>query len=345
MKIISFNTVTKLLKLVPETFDDLYLLAVILNKNDKIGSHSYRRFKSTEDDVGEQKEVFIRIILEKTEIDKSAWRLRLNGKIIEGNPLEFVRLNTYHTLNIGISDLIEIEKPEWKEYILKRIKQAVSDAKKPKLAVIVMDDEKATAAYIRGYGIDIITELYSKLSKKLSEKEFEKQKELYFNSIIKLFSGLDVGIVILAGPGFMKDDIKKYIDSKGIKIDKRLFYEPCSDAERSGIREVMQSDTISKIFENEHIKKEFEYLNLFLSSLRIGSSTSGVNKVSEALDSYSIGVVLVNDSVLWDDDIKLILEKADNQGVAIEIFNSDDEAGKQLSSFKNIVGIEKYLLK
>ncbi len=345
MKIISFNNVTNLLKLVPETFDDLYLLAILLNKNDKIGSRSYRRFKSTEDDVGEQKEVFIRIILEKTEIDKTAWRLRLNGKIIDGHPLEFVRLNSYHTLNVGISDLIEVEKPEWKEYILKRLKQAVSDAKKPKLAIIAMDDEKATVAYIRGYGIDITTELYSKLSKKLSEKEFEKQKILYFDSILKMLSGLDVGIVILAGPGFMKDDIKKYIEVKGIKIEKRIFYESCSDPERSGIREVLQSTTISKIFENEHIKKEFEYLNIFLSSLRAGSSMSGVKKVSDTLDSYSIGVILVNDSVLWNDDIKLLLDKADKQGVAIEIFNSEDEAGKQLESFKNIVGIEKYLLR
>lgn len=345
MKIISFNSVTNLIKLVPESYDDLYLLAILLDKNDKIGSRSYRRFKSTEDDVGEQKEVFIRISLEKAEIDKSAWRLRLNGKIIEGNPIEFVRLNSYHTLNIGISDLIEVEKPEWKEYILKRLKQSVVDAKKPKLAVIALDDEKATVAYIRGYGIDITTELYSKLSKKLSEKEFEKLKQQYFDSIIKLLSDLDVGIVILAGPGFTKDDIKKYIEVKGIKISKRLFYESCSDPERSGIREVMQSDIVSKIFENEHIKKEFEYLNIFLSSLRVGSSLSGIDRVSDALDNYSIGVVLVNDSVLWEEKIKKLLEKADKQNVAIEIFNSEDDAGKQLASFKNIVGIEKYLLK
>ena len=345
MKIISFNQISKIIKLVPESYDDLYLLAIILNQNDKIGAHTYRRFKSSETDTGEQKEVFIKLQLEKAEIDKSAWRLRLTGKILEGTPLEFVRLNTYHTLNIATSDLIEVEKPEWKDYILKRLKQAVADAKKSKLAIIAFDDEKATLAYVRGYGIDIITELYSKLSKKLSEKEFEKLKTLYFDSIIKLIQGLDVNIVILAGPGFTKDDLKKYIEKNSIKLEKKLFFESCSDSERSGIREVLQSETISKIFENEHVKKEFEYLNIFLSSLRVGESISGVKKVSEALNSYSIGVILVNDSVIWDNEIKELLEMADKQGILIEIFNSEDEAGKQLQSFKNIVGLSKYLLK
>ncbi|MEM0200971.1 MAG: mRNA surveillance protein pelota [Candidatus Micrarchaeaceae archaeon] len=345
MKIINFNQISNIIKLVPESYDDLYLLAIILNQNDKIGAHTYRRFKSSETDTGEQKEVFVKIQLEKIEIDKSAWRLRLTGKILDGKPLEYVHLNTYHTLNIGTSDLIEIEKLEWKDYILKRLKQAVLDAKKPKLAIIVFDDEKATLAYIRGYGIDIITELYSKLSKKISEKDFEKLKINYFEGLIKLIQGLDVNIVILAGPGFTKDDFKKYLNKNNMKLEKKLFFESCSDAERSGIREVLQSETISKIFENEHVKKEFEYLNMFLSSLRIGDSISGVEKVSNALNSYSIGIILVNDSVIWEDEIKELLDNADKQGVIIEIFNSEDEAGKQLSSFKNIVGLSKYLLK
>lgn len=345
MKIINYNQISKIIKLVPESYDDLYLLAIILNQNDKVGAHTYRRFKSSDTDTGEQKEVFIKIELEKAEIDKSAWRLRLTGKILEGRPLEFVRLNTYHTLNISTSDLIEVEKLEWKDYILKRLKQAVADAKKSKLAIIAFDDEKATLAYIRGYGIDIITEIYSKLSKKLSEKEFEKLKILYFEALSKLIQGLDVTIVVLAGPGFTKDDFKKYIEKNSIKIEKKLFFESCSDSERSGIREVLQSETISKIFENEHVKKEFEYLNIFLSSLRVGNSISGIEKVSEALSSYSIGVILVNDSVIWNNEIKELLDKADKQGTTIEIFNSEDEAGKQLHSFKDIVGLSKYLLK
>ncbi len=344
MKIVRFYAASNLLKLVPESFEDLYLLARILSPGDRVASKSYRRFKSNEEDTGEQKEVFIRLTLEKIEIDRAASRLRLTGKILEARPEEFVRLNTYHTLNIAPSDLLDIEKSEWKEYILKRLKQAVLDSKRPRLGVIVMDDEKATLAYIMGYGIELTGELYSGLSKKMKEKDFEKQRIKYFDEILSAVSRMNVDIIILAGPGFTKDDVKKYIESKGIKVNKRLFYTGAGDAERTGIREVMQSTETSRILENEQVKREFEYLNLFFGSLRAGRSIYGIEKLGRIISEHALGVIMVNDSVINRPEIKQLLENADKNGVTIEIFNSEDEAGKQLSGFGDIAGIEKSLL-
>ncbi len=345
MRDVKFYEATNIVKLVPETFEDLYLLAMIISTGDKVSSHSYRRFRAEEGDVGEQKEVFIKLNVEKTELDKAAGRLRIMGKILEGRPEEYVKINSYHTLSTGPGDLMEIEKQQWSDFIIRRIRQAVADAKRPKLGIIAMDDEKATIAYVRGYGIDLTGELYSHLSKKMKEKDFEKQKEAYFKDIISTAERMDVEIVIFAGPGFMKDDIKKYIESNRIPIRKRLLYVAAADAERSGVREVMKSEIVSKILESEHVKKEFEYLDLFFRGIRTSGAVSGIDKIKAALDEYKVGVILVNDSVLNRDEIKSLLDQADKSGVKIEIFNSDDEAGKQLGSFKNIAAVEKSLLK
>ncbi len=345
MRIIRFYDASNLLKIVPESFEDLYLLARILSSGDSVASWSKRRFKASENDTGEQKDVFIRLLLEKVDIDKNASRLRLSGKITEAKPEEFVRKNTYHTLNVAPSDTLEITKPEWKEYILKRLKQAVQESKRPRLGIIAMDDEKATIAYVMGYGIELTGELYSSLSKKMREKEFEEQRNKYFDEIVATISRMDVDIIILAGPGFTKDDVKKYIDTKAIKIQKRLFYVSAGDAERTGVREVMQSEEASKILESEHVRREFEYLNIFFGSLRAGRSIYGIEKVRKALDEYTVGVMMVNDSVLDNKDIKELLDTADRSNVKIEIFNSDDEAGKQLSGFGDIACIEKSILR
>ena len=345
MRIIRFHDASNMLKLVPESFEDLYLLARILSPGDSVASRSYRRFKSNEGDTGEQKEVFIRLTLEKAEVDRNASRLRLSGKITEARPEEFVRLNTYHTLNVAPSDILEISKKEWKDYILKRIKRSVQDSKRPRLGVFALDDEKATMAYIMGYGIELAGELYSGLSKKMKEKEFEAQRSKYFDEIIASISRMNVDIVIIAGPGFAKDDIKKYIASRDVKVRQKLFYASAGDAERSGIREVMQSSETSKILESEHVKHEFEYLNIFFGSLRAGRSVYGIERIRKALSDYSIGVVMVNDSALNNEQVKELLDMADKSNVHIEIFNSDDEAGKQLSGFGDIAGIEKSLLK
>ena len=36
---------------------------------------------------------------------------------MEGKPLEYIKINSYHTLNIAPGDIFEIIKSEWHDYI------------------------------------------------------------------------------------------------------------------------------------------------------------------------------------------------------------------------------------
>lgn len=345
MKVIRFSDSTGQLKLVPGSFDDLYLLARVIGAGDRVTASTYRRFRPSEGDEGEQKEVVIELDVEKVEVDKNSQKLRLTGKILSGKPVEYVKLSSYHTMNIGEGDSLTIQKEEWKGYVLSIIKKAVADSRKPRLGVVAMDDEKASFAYVRGYGIEIVAEIYSKLSKRMKEKDFEKAENTYFEEVAKKVGGMQVDIVVIAGPGFMKDNLKRYVEAKRIVIDKKIIYTSASDAERSGIREAIQSDSVSRLLENEKVKKEFDLLNLFLSGLNVGSSFTGVERINEALSGYQVGTILVNDSVLNEKRIKETLDTAYRQKVEIEVFNSEDDAGLQLKNFQNIAAVGKAFLK
>lgn len=345
MRVVRFNSEVNSLKLQLDSFDDLYLMERIVGKGDNVESRSFRRFRASETDIGEQKEVVIKVNVEKVDLDKGAGKLRFTGKIVSAHPEEFVKLNSYHTINVGERDIIDVEKQSpWKDYILRRIKQAVADTKKPRLAVVALDEEKATIAYVRGYGIDIITEIYSHLSKRLKEADFEKQKESYFKDIIKAITNMQIDIVVVAGPGFTKDNLKKYIESKEIKFDKKLIYVPASDAERSGVREAAKSDEVAKVMAQEHVRMEFKLLNTFLNGLNFSASAYGPENVLEMLNEYKAGAVLVNDNVLNDASIQKVLDAADLQKISIEIFNSEDEAGAQLSNFKSIACVSRAMM-
>lgn len=339
MRIVRLNGVTNFLKVEPQSFDDLYLLAIVISPGDKVEAHSYRRFKANERDTGEQKEVFIQLLIEKVEIDKGAGRLRLMGEIKGGHPQEFISMGSHHTINVAPGDIIDIQKEEWKSYIIRRLKQAVADSRKPRLGIVILDDEKALFAYVRGYGIDLANELYSHLSKRMKEKDFAKQRNEYFNEIISSINNMSVDLVIVAGPGFTKDDIKRYMADNHIEVKKRLSYMPASDAERSGIREVMRSNAVAELLESEHVKKEFEYLNTFLQELRLGKAHYGPDNVAKAFQEDRPERVLVNDSAINSESIKKVLDLADKKGVKIEIFNSEDDAGIQLKNFKDIACI------
>ena len=87
MRVVRFNSSTKDLKLVPSSFDDLYLLARIIGAGDVVTASTTRRFRPSEGDEGEQKEVVITLAVEKVEVDKNALKLRLGVDSVYPEPM------------------------------------------------------------------------------------------------------------------------------------------------------------------------------------------------------------------------------------------------------------------
>jgi protein pelota len=324
-----------------ETMEDLWSLQRVIFQNDIVRGDSERKFKPEEGGKGDMKKVFITLKLEKSELDKSAVRLRLSGKIMDAKPLEYVRLNSYHTLNVAPGDVIEIAKEKWPGYVLQVVKSAVSDTKKPRLGLIVVDEEKALPAYLLGYGVEFKNEIYSGLSKRMSQKDFTDQQNKYYEKVLSIVGSMNVDTVVVAGPGFAKDDIKKYGDDKGIiqKMGKRLILSQSSNSERSGIYELIRSDAVAKLLERERIRMEFLLMERFLSGLSSGSSKYGVENVKELVDSGLADTVLVNDSFIGKPDVQEVLSEAERSKIRIEVFNSGDEVGTQLHSFNDIAAV------
>ena len=341
MKILKFYQSENLLKVKVEIFEDLWSLQRVIFSGDAVKSKSVRRFKANESDVGELKDVMVTVVVEKTELDKTAQRLRIMGKIVDGSPLEYIRLGSYHTINVAAGDVIDITKLKWPDYLLSVVRNAVSESRRPLLGIIAVDDEKALPAYLLAYGIEFRNEIYSNLSKKMSQKDFQEQLNKYFDAIVNEIKDMAVDTVIVAGPGFTKDDVQKYMQSKGIEktLNKRLIFESTSNAERSGVYELIKSDKTSSLLEKERIRAEFILMEKFLHNLSIGLHVYGIENVSDAIGNYAISMLLVNDGVLGDPQIQKALAEAEQKGIHIEVFNSSDEAGQQLHAFKDIAGI------
>ncbi len=232
-------------------------------------------------------------------------------------------------------------KTEWHDYIISVVKNAVSDSKRPRLGLIVLDEEKALPAYMLGYGLDFGNEIYSKLSKRMRQKDFQEQQKKYYDEIIEMIKSMVVDTVVVAGPGFTKDDLKVYGETSGIlkKINKRIIFESVSNSERSGVYELIKSDKFSRILEKERIREEFKLIEEFLTNLSTGKSKYGIENVSIALDNMEASMILVNDNMLGDPAVQDLLAQAEKNRVEIEVINSMDEVGEQLHAFKDIAVI------
>lgn len=339
MHIVKFYNAEGVMRLKLDTFEDLWTVQRLVFSEDLVKSKSLRRFKPSEGDVGELKDVIITLRVEKTELDKDASRLRVMGKIVEGKPEQYIRLNSYHTLNIAPGDTLDLIKQAWPDYLIEVVKNAVGDTRKPRLGIIVVDDEKALPAYLLGYGVSFKNEVYSNLSKRMTQKDFQEQQKKFYESIVKLIKEMEAEIVIVAGPGFTKDDVRAYMESKQEKTAKRIVYMQASNTERSGVYEIIRSPEVESLLHSEHIRKEFAMMEEFLKGLATGASRYGIENVKNAIEEYAVNMVLVNDLVLGDKNVQMLLAKAEEMRIKIDIFNSSDEVGQQLASFKNVASV------
>jgi protein pelota len=341
VKLIRFHEDTGTLKVRVDNLEDLWALQRVVFSGDVVKAESERKFKPEGGSEGEFKTVVITLRVEKTELDKSAGRLRILGKILDGRPMEYVRINNYHTLNVAPDSELEISKTRWHRYLVDVVKSAVQESKRPRLGVVVVDDEKALPAYLLGYGIEFRKEIYSGLSKRMTQKDFREQERKYFDDILATTMRMNVDTVVIAGPGFTKDDIKAYAEETGVlkKSVKSIVFGSASNAERSGIYELIKSESISRLMQKERISREFALMEQFLQGLAAGTSKYGMENVNMAIEDATAGIVLVNDNTLWDKGVEEVLELAEKRRITIEIFNADDEAGMQLNGFKGIASM------
>ncbi len=342
MKILKFDRSENLVKIKIDNFNDMLNTQIVIFPKDVIKSRSLRKFKPELGGEGELKEVLIELEVEKTEIDKDSERLRILGKIINGSPLKYIQLHSYHTVNIEKSNILEIKKQEpWPNYLIKALEDAVRDSKKPNLGIVLADDEKALFAYLLGYGVEFINDIYSSLSKRMTQKDFQEQKIKYFSKIIEIIKNMNVSTVIIGGPGFTKDDIKKFIDDNGLmqKIGKQLTFVNVSNVERSGLYELIKSNEVEGMLKSQRLRQEFNLMEEFLRQVSIGKSFFGKENVRMGIENYEVSKILVADDILNDIAIQGILATAEKNNIKIVIFNSSDEAGKQLHNFEGIAGI------
>ena len=152
---------------------------------------------------------------------------------------------------------------------------------------------------------------------------------------------MNVDTVVIAGPGFTKDDIKTYAADSGAMKDirKSIVFAQASNAERSGVYELIKNTDIARLMEKERISREFALMEQFLQGLGAGTSKHGLESVSMAIEDSTAGIVLVNDSTLYDKNTEEVLEMAEKRRLTIEIFNADDEAGVQLAGFGGIASL------
>ena len=211
MKIIKIDKKENEIQCIPETPEDLWHLEKIISKKDIVFGVVDRKIKpKNEGEKTQRIKLFVELEVEDTHFEEYSNELRVNGIILGGKPEEFIELKSHQNLEIGCGEKIRIKKENLTQWQIDRLKKAQQSSTNDALLCVLLDDEEAELAFINSYNIS----KKAIIKEKKGGKRYAQEKSTYFDEILEKIITLQPKKIILAGPGFTKDNLKKFIEDK-----------------------------------------------------------------------------------------------------------------------------------
>lgn len=326
------------LRLEPESLEDLWVVTRLANAGDVAKGYAWRRFKARDlerAESGEKKRIRVELRIENVEFAEAANRVRLTGVILRGEPEEFAPLGEHQTLDVEIGTRFELLK-KIGVFERKALEAARKRAARVDALIIALDDDRATLAQLTPSGVRYAYEIESEASKR-DPKSYAELRKKYFSEILKACeAAVQRGAnLIIAGPGFAKDDFKKYVERQNAAIANKIYLETTSSAERTGVSELVKRGIAQKLLGEQKQTAEWEKLEELKKRIaRNGLVAYGIMEVERAVSARAAETVFILDEILRNDErAQAAVESAERGGAHVFVFDSRDEAGREFAAF------------
>src|SRR4030042_5441221 len=230
------------ISIITESLDDLWHLKYILEPQDLVYSFTKRRIEGATDKLrpekADKKSVRLGILVEKVEFHKFSNRLRVHGTIVDG-----IDAGAYHTLNVEEGTNISIIK-RWKNDQFERIREAEIASLRPKVIIATIEEGEACIGMVRQFGVEETSSRRQSLGKGEGN-----QRNSFFGELgaqLK-WAAEKVEAVILAGPGFTKEDFLEFIRTREPELTKKADLEDTTSIGVSGFQEVLRRGAVDRL--------------------------------------------------------------------------------------------------
>ena len=345
MRILKIDKKENFLHVVPEIEDDLWHLERIIEKHDLVSGQSDRKIKPKE--AGEKPrrvKMFIELDADNVEFHRFLGQLRVSGTITGGKPAELLEMGAQHSLEICLGKDVKIKKQALKKFQIERIKKAAKATKKGKVLLVVLDDEQASFAILREFELEEKASLKSGKSGKQFKGEDVKGK--YFAGMLEKILEIKPEKAIIAGPGFAKDEFKKFLEEKGTPKGMQFFFMATNSVGKTGLQELLKGNALEKIAQEMQLVKETGLVEKILAELgkNSGLVEYGLKEVEKAVQAGAVQMLLVSDKFLLEnrEEAEKVMQNAEKTGSEVHLVNAEHEAGRTLQNIGGIAAILRY---
>ncbi|KAH8404944.1 hypothetical protein KR222_011488, partial [Zaprionus bogoriensis] len=373
--------------LMPEESEDMWHAYNLIAEGDSVRSTTIRKVQNetaTGSSTSSRVRTTLTIAVESIDFDTQACVLRLKGRNIEENP--YVKMGAYHTLDLELNRKFELRKPEWDTIALERIDMACDPTQSADVAAVVMQEGLAHVCLITASMTLVRSKIEVSIPRKRRgnvqqhEKGLAKFYEQVMQSILRHVNFDIVKCVLIASPGFVRDQFYDYMFQQAVKMDYKILLDnksrfmlvhassgfkhslkgACNHLALLSMRsdfncfhyhtEVLQDPAVIAKMSDTKAAGEVKVLEQFYMMLQCEPAKAfyGKKHVLRAAEAQSIETLLISDNLFRCQDVNLrkeyvnLVESVRDAGGEVKIFSSMHISGEQLAQLTGVAAILRF---
>lgn len=351
--------------LVPEESEDMWHAYNLISEGDSIKGSTIRKVV-TESATGSTGSNRIRTTLtikvETIDFDTQACVLRVKGRNIQEN--QYVKMGAYHTIDLELNRKFTLVKELWDSVALERIDLACDPTQHADLGAVVMQEGIAHVCLVTASMTLVRAKIDVNIPRKRKgmctqhTKGMEKFFETVYQAIVKHVNFDIVKCVLIASPGFVKDQFYEYMFQQASKTDNKTILDNrsafvlvhSSSGFKHALKEVLADPAIANKLADTKAASEIKCIDQFYSLLMSDPNKAyyGLKHVQKANEAQAIDTLLISDKLFRCNDVaqrKMYVELVDTVrdfGGDVKMFSSLHPSGEQLDQLTGIAALLRY---
>jgi len=272
-------------------------------------------------------------------------------------------MGAYHTLDLDVNKKFSISKV-WDSIDLERVDNACDPAQNADVAAVIMQEGLAHVCLI----LSSMTLVRAKIDQAIPRKRHgnvgnhEKGMQKFFENVMQaLIRHINfevVKCVLLASPGFVKDQFYEYMLQQALKNEQKTILDNkdkfllvhASSGFKHSLKEALCNPGVMAKLSDTKAAGEVKCLENFFNTLQTEPEKAfyGLNHVEKANEAQAIECLLIADSLFRSSDIATrkryvnLVETTKENGGEVRIFSSLHVSGEQLAQVTGIAAILRF---
>jgi len=348
--------------LIPTEPEDMWHIYNLIQKGDQLKATTIRRVISETATGSTNKSTVhltLTIIVEKSHFDVQSSQLHVSGRNITES--KHVKIGAYHTLDLFVDHTLTLIKEEWDIVSLERIDEACDITKTADVAAVVLQEGLANICLITNTMTVVRQRIEVSIPKKRKgfasgyEGSMKKFYQQIMDGILHHINFDIIKLLIIASPGFVKDDLYTYMMNEAMKNEIKVLIENkskialihCSSGHKHALVEVLNEQSIRNQLSETKYSMEIKALQRFYDMLNkdTGRAFYGIKSIMSACENGAIETLLLSDKLFRSDDIETrkkyikLVEDVRAMGGKVLIYSSLHNTGEQLNQLTGVAAI------